>query len=263
MAKSAVAVLAGDAGLQSAASRCFYLSYINLRCIITIAYVLLPSKHTAMTTSTPPATPTVPAPIAPHSLFEDVLAIFTGTLFVSLGVAMFNQVGLLTGGTAGLAFLLHYRTGLSFGLLFFLINLPFYWLAWRRMGWRFTLKTFCSVALVSLMSGLHPKLLSLATLSTVTPFYVAIIGGLMMGVGFIVLFRHQASLGGINILALYLQDKHGIRAGKLQMGMDVVIVMASLLVVSPLALAASILGAVVLNLAITLNHRPGRYMAMS
>jgi uncharacterized membrane-anchored protein YitT (DUF2179 family) len=219
-----------------------------------------------MTIATPPVSPTpptTPAPIAPHSLFEDVLAIFTGTLFVSLGVAMFNQVGLLTGGTAGLAFLLHYRTGLSFGLLFFLINLPFYWLAWRRMGWRFTLKTFCSVALVSVMSGLHPKLLSLATLTTVTPFYVAIIGGLMMGVGFIVLFRHQASLGGINILALYLQDKHGIRAGKLQMGMDVVIVMASLLVVSPLALAASILGAVVLNLAITLNHRPGRYMAMS
>jgi uncharacterized membrane-anchored protein YitT (DUF2179 family) len=25
--------------------------------------------------------------------------------------------------------------------------------------------------------------------------------------GFVVLFRHKASLGGINILALYLQDK--------------------------------------------------------
>ncbi|MDO8652146.1 MAG: YitT family protein [Undibacterium sp.] len=204
-----------------------------------------------MTTATPAS--------APHSLFEDILAILTGTLFVSLGVAMFNQVGLLTGGTAGLAFLVHYRTGLSFGLVFFLINLPFYWLAWRRMGWRFTLKTFCAVALVSVMSGLHPKLIQLSAL---TPFYVAIIGGLLMGVGFIVLFRHQASLGGINILALYLQDKHGIRAGKLQMGMDVLIVMMSLLVVSPTALLASILGAVMLNLAIALNHRPGRYMAM-
>ncbi len=197
--------------------------------------------------------------IAPHSLFEDVLAIFTGTLFVSLGVAMFNEAGLLTGGTAGLAFLLHYRTGLPFGALFFLINLPFYWLAWRRMGWQFTLKTFCSVALVSVMAGLHPKLLQL---SAITPFYVALIGGLLMGVGFIVLFRHQASLGGVNILALYLQDKHGIRAGKLQMGVDVLIVLTSLLVVSPMALLASILGAVALNLVIALNHRPGRYMAM-
>jgi uncharacterized membrane-anchored protein YitT (DUF2179 family) len=195
----------------------------------------------------------------PHSLFEDILAILTGTLFVSLGVAMFNQAGLLTGGTAGLSFLIHYSTGWPFGVVFFLINLPFYWLAWRRMGWRFTLKTFCSVALVSFLSSLHPKLLQLSTL---TPFYVALIGGLLMGVGFVVLFRHQASLGGINILALYLQDKHGFRAGKIQMGMDVLIVMTSLFVVSPMALLASILGAVMLNLAIALNHRPGRYMAV-
>ena len=199
---------------------------------------------------------------APHSLFEDILAILTGTLFVSLGVAMFNQAGLITGGTAGLSFLIHYSNGWSFGLVFFLINLPFYWLAWQRMGWRFTLNTFCSVALVSVMSSLHPKLLQLTALTSLTPFYVAVIGGLLMGVGFIVLFRHQASLGGINILVLYLQDKHGFRAGKLQMGMDILIVMTSLFVVSPMALAASILGAIMLNLAIALNHRPGRYMAV-
>ena len=206
--------------------------------------------------------PTPSKRFIPHSLLEDVLAILTGTLFVSLGIALFNQAGLLTGGTAGLAFLIHYRTGLSFGSVFFLVNLPFYWLAFKRMGWHFTLKTFCSVALVSLFSGLHPKLVHLVDVNMLTPFYVALIGGLLMGVGFIVLFRHQASLGGINILALYLQQTRGIRAGKIQMGLDFIIVLASLAVVTPLALAASILGAFALNLAISLNHRPGRYMAM-
>lgn len=214
-----------------------------------------------MSIATPsPQEPPVPAGPPAHSLFEDILGILTGTTLVSLGVAMFAQSGLLTGGTAGLAFLLYYLSGIPFGVVFFVINLPFYWLAWRQMGWRFTLKTFCSVALVSILSGLHPKLLQLHAL---TPFYVALIGGSLMGVGFIVLFRHQASLGGINILALYLQQQHGWRAGKLQMGVDVLIVLASLFAVSKLALAASILGAVVLNLAIAMNHRPGRYMAMS
>jgi uncharacterized membrane-anchored protein YitT (DUF2179 family) len=198
--------------------------------------------------------------VTTHSLFEDVVAILTGTMLVSLGVAMFGQSGLITGGTAGLAFLLHYSIGISFGLAFFLLNLPFYWLAWRQMGWRFTLKTFCAVALVSGLSGLHPKLLQLHSL---TPFYVALIGGSLMGVGFIVLFRHKASLGGINILALYLQEKHGVRAGKLQMGLDVMIVLASLFMVGKVALLTSVIGAVVLNLAIAMNHRPGRYMAMS
>ena len=197
----------------------------------------------------------------PHSMIEDILAIITGTLFVSLGVALFNQAGLLTGGTAGLAFLLHYRTGMPFGLIFFLINLPFYWLAWKRMGWKFTLKTFCSVALVSVLSGFHSHFLQLINVTLWTPFYIALIGGLLMGVGFVVLFRHQASLGGINILALYLQQSRGIRAGKLQMGLDIGIVLASLAVVTPMALVASILGAFALNLAISLNHRPGRYIS--
>ncbi|WP_395007205.1 YitT family protein [Undibacterium sp.] len=208
--------------------------------------------------STPPIPP-VPPVAVPHNLFEDVLAIFTGTLLVSLGVALFNQAGLFTGGTAGLAFLVHYATGLSFGAVFFVLNLPFYWLAWKRMGWRFTLKTFISVALVSAMSGLHPKMVQL---SQFTPFYIALIGGSLMGVGFIVLFRHQASLGGINILTLYLQEKHGVRAGKVQMGIDLCIVFASFLWVSPMAMLASIFGAIVLNLAIMLNHRPGRYLAV-
>ena len=205
--------------------------------------------------STPPRPPVA----VPHNLFEDVLAIFTGTLLVSLGVALFNQAGLFTGGTAGLAFLIHYASDYSFGSIFFVLNLPFYWLAWKRMGWRFTLKTFISVGLVSVMSSLHPKMVQLSQL---TPFYVALIGGSLMGVGFIVLFRHQASLGGINILTLYLQEKHGLRAGKIQMGIDLCIVLASFLLVSPIAMLASVLGAVVLNLAIMLNHRPGRYLAV-
>lgn len=202
--------------------------------------------------------PIAPATV-PHNLVEDILAIFTGTVLVSLGVALFKQVGLFTGGTAGMAFLIHYASGIDFGWIFFLVNLPFYWFALKRMGWKFTLKTFISVALVSIMSSLHPKMVQL---SSMTPYYAAIIGGSLMGVGFIVLFRHQASLGGINILTLYLQDKYGIRAGKLQMGIDLCIVLASYLVVPPAAMIASIIGAIVLNLAIMLNHRPGRYMAV-
>ena len=37
--------------------------------------------------------------------------------------------------------------------MFFAVNLPFYWLGWRRMGARFTLKTFAAVALLSSITG--------------------------------------------------------------------------------------------------------------
>ncbi|OSN01640.1 MULTISPECIES: YitT family protein [Lonsdalea] len=191
-----------------------------------------------------------------HTPIEDMLALLIGTLMVSFGIVLLRQSGALTGGTAGMAFLLHYVLDISFGVAFFLINLPFYYLAIRRMGWRFTLKTFCAVALVSVFSDLHGHFIHIDRLD---PFYATLFGNMIMGLGFIVLFRHKASLGGINILALYLQDKSGIRAGKFQMVVDVIIVLASLFVVSIPMLVASIMGATILNLIIAMNHRPGRY----
>lgn len=193
----------------------------------------------------------------PHSRLEDTLAIVMGTLMVSFGVIMLKQAGALTGSTAGIAFLVSYLTPLSFGSAFFLINLPFYWLAVRRMGWEFTLKTFCAVGLVSLFTHLHPLFVHFSALN---PFYATLFGNVVMGIGFIVLFRHKASLGGINILALWLQARFGLRAGKLQMAVDTCVVLASLFVVSLPMLLASVAGAVVLNLIIAMNHRPGRYM---
>ncbi|NIF22784.1 MULTISPECIES: YitT family protein [Pantoea] len=192
----------------------------------------------------------------PHSRIEDALAIVMGTLMVSFGVMLMKQAGALTGSTAGIAFLISYVSPLSFGSAFFLINLPFYWLAVKRMGWEFTIKTFCAVALVSLFTHLHPMYMHFSTLN---PIYATLFGNVITGIGFIVLFRHKASLGGVNILALWLQDRIGLRAGKLQMGIDTCVVLASLFVVSWQMLIVSIAGAVILNLIIAMNHRPGRY----
>ena len=82
------------------------------------------------------------AALTRHRWYEDIQALVIGTLFVALGVVMFGTAGLLTGGTAGIAFLIHYATGVSFSLAFFVINLPFYVFAWKRMGKAFTAKTF-------------------------------------------------------------------------------------------------------------------------
>ena len=46
------------------------------------------------------------------------------------------------------------------------------------------------------------------------------------------------------------------------MAMDSVIVMGALWVTDEQRVALSVLGAVVLNLTLTINHRPGRYMAL-
>jgi uncharacterized membrane-anchored protein YitT (DUF2179 family) len=206
-----------------------------------------------------PANPVSPARPSRHRPHEDVQALITGTLFVALGVVLFRQAGLLTGGTAGIAFLLHYATGWNFSVVFFAINLPFYWLAWRRMGRAFTLKTLAAVSLLSLFAEALPRWLGIATLAT--PFAAAM-GGLLAGAGMLMLFRHRASLGGFNVLVLYLQETRGWRAGHLQMGLDCAIVLAALAFVPLSQIAWSVAGAVALNLTLAINHRPGRYMAV-
>ncbi len=194
-----------------------------------------------------------------HSRSEDALAIVSGTLLISVGIAFFTTAGLLTGGTAGLAFLLHYATGIGFGPLFFVLNLPFYWLAWRKLGVAFTVKTFIAVALLSALTTLQPQLLAFASLQ---PVYAALVGGLITGTGFLILFRHKCSLGGVGVLALWLQDRFGWRAGKVQMGVDCAIVLLALISIEPMRVLYSILGAVALNIVLTINHRPGRYLGM-
>jgi uncharacterized membrane-anchored protein YitT (DUF2179 family) len=203
--------------------------------------------------------PPAPQTIARHTLLEDAQALISGTLLVSLGVAMLGKAHLITGGTVGLAFLLHYLSGISFGKLFFVLNLPFYYLAVKKMGWRFTIKTFSAIFLLSVFSEVLPRVFSMDALD---PIYAAIMGGLLAGVGLLVLFRHQASLGGINVLVLYLQERYGLRAGVVQLCLDALILAASIPTISFRAVAISLLGAAVLNLTLAINHKPGRYMAI-
>ena len=196
----------------------------------------------------------------PHRHYEDALALLIGTLFVALGVTLYSQALLLTGSSAGIAFLLQYASGWSFGVWFFLINLPFYWLAIRRMGWSFTLRTFAAIGLVSLFSELTGRWI---LIESVAPLYASLMGGCLIGIGMLVLFRHRASLGGVNILVLYLQDRHGWRAGYLQLAIDGVIMLLALALLPMDRVGFSVLGAVALNLIIALNHKPGRYMGVS
>jgi uncharacterized membrane-anchored protein YitT (DUF2179 family) len=193
-----------------------------------------------------------------HTAFEDLQALLGGTLLLSLGVTLMGKAGLVTGGVTGLCLLLHYLTGLPFAGIFFALSVPFYVLAVRRLGWTFTLKTFGAVLLFSLSASWLPQLLAL---ERVDALYAAVMGGTLIGVGLLMLFRHQASLGGFSIVALWLQERFGLRAGLVQLVLDFLILALSYRVVAPAAWAASLLGTAILNLTLAVNHRPGRYLA--
>ena len=198
----------------------------------------------------------MPPQTTQHALHEDAQAFVLSTSFCAFGLLMLTHLGLITGQTAGLAVLISYMTGWSFGVVFFTVNLPFYALAWLRMGPRFTLRSFVAVALLSLISMLLPDYISFATLH---PGVGAALAGALTGLGLIVLFRHGASLGGIGVLALYLQDKTGFQAGWTQLIFDACLFAAALTVIGGTPILLSLGGAIITNLIIAVNHRPDRY----
>ncbi len=195
-----------------------------------------------------------------HSAGEDIIAIVVGTMFMALGVVIYTEAVLLAGGTAGLALLLQYASGIGFWWLFSAVNLPFYLLAVKKLGWAFTLRTFAAVTLVSIFSRLTSELVSFSHLD---PLYAAIMGGALSGTGLLILFRHRTGLGGINVLAIYLQDRFGLRAGYFQLAVDLAILSAAYFVIPLDRLALSVLGAVVVNMTLAINHRPGRYLGVT
>jgi uncharacterized membrane-anchored protein YitT (DUF2179 family) len=191
-------------------------------------------------------------------MIADAQGLAYGSVMAAFGITILTHLGLMTGQTAGLAVLLSYVTGTGFGPLFFLVNLPFYWLGYRRLGRAFTIKTFLAISALSALAVLIPRWLSFAALD---PVFGAILFGLVSGSALLALFRHGASLGGIGILALLLQDRTGFRAGWTQLLFDAALFAAALAVLPWDRVALSALGALVVNLVIAINHRRDWYVA--
>ncbi|MCR2802174.1 YitT family protein [Microbacterium sp. zg-Y818] len=192
-----------------------------------------------------------------HGVGEDVLGMLTGTFTASFGLYLLNASHAVTGGTAGLSLLLGFASEVPFWVLFAVINLPFAVLAVWKKGWDFTLRTMVAIALVSGFSVVHETFFVVGELN---PVYGTLAGNLMAGIGLLIVFRHGGSLGGFNIVALVVQDATGIRAGWTLMVFDVLVVLAALFVVPWPNVLMSAAGAVLLNLVLGLNHRPGRYI---
>ncbi len=195
---------------------------------------------------------------ASHTALEDAQGLGLGIFLSALGLHVLTHAGLMTGQTAGVAVILSHLTGYGFGPVFFAVNLPFYALAWSRLGPVFAAKSLISVTALSMLVIVLPYGLSIGHLNTAL---AALIFGSLTGLGLLATFRHGGSLGGLGVLALMAQDRWGWKAGYVQLAADTVIFGIALFLFSPATVTFSLLGALVLNLIIAVNHRRDRYIA--
>ena len=87
-----------------------------------------------MTTSTADSSPSTPiastpsarppaAPAVRHSWIDNLQGQLFGVVMIAFGMSILHSLGLIIGQIAGVAFLVTYATGISFGMAFTLINL--------------------------------------------------------------------------------------------------------------------------------------------
>lgn len=197
-----------------------------------------------------------PAP-RPHNLAEDGYAIAIGCAFIAMGLMLLKQANLVTGGMAGIALLLSYVVHYPPATLFLLINIPFFLFAGKAMGLAFGIKTLFANLAIMAMGLMMPSALELARVS---PLFAALFGGSIIGFGILAIARHGAGVGGLGVVALILQKRRGWNAGRTQTVGDVVILLASLPLLSAERFGLSILSAAAINAVLIVNHRPGRYV---
>lgn len=196
-------------------------------------------------------------PVVQHTLFEDIYAFAIGCTFIVLGIVFLKACGLVTGGVAGIALLVSYLIPWPVAVLFMLINIPFFALAWPAMGRRFTIKTVI-VNLAIVLLGQSARFAF--GLSHINPIFAALFGGTIIGMGILSLARHGAGAGGTGVLALYLQKRKGINAGITQMSCDALILLASAFTLHWQQLGLSIVSAVAMSGVLVGFHKPERYI---
>lgn len=192
-----------------------------------------------------------------YTLLEDSQGLLFASVQAALGVHLLRAAGLVTGGTAGTALILSYAFHWNFSVVFLVMNIPFFAIAYRVRGTRFCLKSLATVVFVSITAeALKP----LVHIDHIHPAAAALLFGISAGVGLLGLFRHSGSLGGVSIVALILQDRYGFKAGWTQLIHDL-----ALFAIAPFLLPLnlvlwSLLGAAVLNAVIAFNHRRDWYV---
>lgn len=193
-----------------------------------------------------------------HTLFEDAYAILTGSSFLVLDLAFLDAAGLVTGGVAGLALLSSHFVPLPPGLLFTLLNLPFFLLADRAMGRPAMVKAVLANLLIAALALVAPLAFRL---EQVDGLFAALVGGTVIDSGILLLARHQVGVGGLGILALSLQQRRGWNAGRTQLTGDAIILSAAvpLLAMSFSRFGLSLLSACAVAGVLIVFHRPGRY----
>ena len=153
--------------------------------------------------------------------------ILLGSLIMAFGVVSFLSPNhIATGGTAGLAIVLHSVVNLSIGVLMALVNIPLIIIGWKYLGQKFALKTVICILLIVVFVDLFAQVFKTPNLST-NLMLAALYGGVSVGSGLGLIFKGGASAGGGTILAKIISTKTNLKTSSVILILDALVVISA------------------------------------
>ena len=164
--------------------------------------------------------------------YNDLFFLILGILSYSLGYTAFvlpEQV--VMGGVSGISALLFYAFGFPPGISIWVLNVTLLLIALRALTKQFTIRTIIGVTLLSAMVGALQPVFEQFPL--ITPgedkFMHVLIGGALGGAGLGLVFSHNGSTGGTDIIIALLNKHFNMSFGRAMQFIDITIISSSYL----------------------------------
>lgn len=154
----------------------------------------------------------------------DLLFTVLGSFLLSLGVNMFlTHAKLLSGGVTGLALIAQYLFNVKAGYVIMLLNIPLFILSMRRLDRKFTLYSLVGIVSFSLSLILTEPLSTILNMDD--NILYCLYGGVVNGIGLGLVFSHNGSTGGFDIISMLIKKKYSyLNIGNISFGINLIIV---------------------------------------
>jgi hypothetical protein len=167
---------------------------------------------------------------------RDYVVIVLGIFLYSFGFTAFIfPEKVVIGGVTGLGTIIFFVTERMFGtgvpvaVSQYALNLILLFFAFRSVGKQFVIRTIFGATVISLFIGVLTPLFK-ETLVPNQPFMNIILGSLMCGIGLGIVFTHNGSTGGTDIVAAMVSKHSNVSVGRTMLYTDMCIISSSYLI---------------------------------
>lgn len=159
-------------------------------------------------------------PMSKRQFIFKYIALIIGATLAAAAIELFLvQNSIIDGGIIGISLLLNKITTINFGILVFILNLPFLIFGYKYIGKNFFISSLFSIILLAVIEP------SLETFDAVTtdPLLATVFGGILLGTGVGTVIRYGGALDGTEILSIMLTKKVPFSVGEIVMFFNVFI----------------------------------------